>query len=920
MLFASARENPVCLEEDLSAECISWRKSPNDSSELDPLQDVLGEIPTLEKELRKATCSDLEDKYARFGLLTKSERKSVCNNKCDVKGIDCEEFSASDSWFGSESIIDDTTDNDGPSAKTTAADKRLGRAVCSKLRITYARNGFISTSERVQLCKYACVGFPINCNIKDYTFDSYDLMNKFEKWTTKLLSGEVKIAKDSEILTKGMMEAWYSMGTGNLMIFLSVIPVLLNQWKYYNYWIAVILCFAYALLHMFVSFGTAITAHNFGIAILCAVVPAGSPVLTEGLIGMVIQLSLIAASFTTDFASQVMLFVIGFVGYFLAIYYCFFIRRQGANAGVIILMLQAYVMAERIDYARQMFGITTNAQVIFEMSLNAIVPLGESRYFGKNALDIALRIMEYANIDGMVHIQVTLLIAAQIIMLIAFRAALGTFYIHSLRYSLDAGSVMRGFWIYMIDAFGPFRALWRILFKYETMNARRMMYGLVGMLVLCAEMRGAYGIFCLRIACSLLDMIFIRTTLGMAMHYLDFNVDFMQAAYSQDGAPPYVGLKTINAIAANVGIVLVDKSGCAKRGMGVLLRSANRTMLYSVRHVVERAKMITFLGESTSDPDFRVVGAGEDPIMAMKYEGEAVNIDMLSKDEADDVQQLIFVNVMVNDKWEVLDRVICVVPKFSVRKGKLHAAVNLRKGDSGGPCFAILSDGTVRFCGVVSQGNPRGGGGNIVSICYASDMLECNSSDEDSVGHGRTPRQFNRVRRNEFASQDVERKRYEDARNLNRLLASSQPTWDYCASIDGARLRWDDVRDPEQAVEDYYNDHIERTRRDDDGADDNRNQGGDDIPPDGKRKKKRDQKRRNKDKAARKRDHCDHVQRCALLREILTHVYSELDAKNIYTAIVCSGVVPKLDDSTFINYTDGHNFVLDNELPDPVWS
>jgi len=914
-LFLSAEGSPVCSEGDLSPECTDRRKGGSDSRRSDHPDDSLDDVSVLEEMLREAICSDLEDKYADQGQLTKGGRKSVCDNKCNM-GVDCSEFSPK-SWFGSKSDKDENAEDDEPSAKTAAADANLGRAVCKKLKIAYAKKGFISMSERTQLCKYACSGFPIDCSFKSQTYESYDFMGELESWIGRLLSGEAEISKDSEILTEGMVDAWYSMSAGNLAILLSVIPVFLNQWKYYNYWIAVAMCFAYALTHLFFSFGVAITVHNCGIAVLCAVVPSGSPVLTEGLIGMVLQIGLVTAAFTTDYASQVVLFTMGFIGYFLAIYYCFFIRRQGANAGVVILILQSFVMAERIEFARNMFGITTNAQVIFEMSFNAIIPLGDSRYFGKNASDIALRIMRYLEIDSMVHIQMVALVAAQMFMLAIFRAALGAFYIHSLRYSFDASSLLRGAWIYSIDAFGGPRALVRMFFGYEPVDPRRLMYGLVGSVLLWGEAVGAYGLFLFRVGCSLSDIMVFRTTLGRAMHYLDFNVDFMQAAYSQDGAPPYVSLKMINDIANNVGIVFVEQSGRTKRGMGVLLRSANRTMLYSVKHVVDRAKMVTFLGESTSDPDFRAVGAGDDPIMAMKYEGDAVQVDMLSIEEVDDVKQLIFVNVVVDDAWEVLDRVTCVVPKFTLRNGKLYAAVNLRKGDSGGPCFATLSDGTVRFCGVVSQGNPRGGGGNIVSICYASDMLGGNSSDEESVGHGRTPKQFNAVRRRHFSSQDADKVRYDNARHLNRFLVTSQDTWDYCASIDGECLAWEDVRDPEQATEDYCD---ARTQRDGDeeqpGVD-----GHEEPPPDAERKKrKRDQKRRNKDKAVRKRNHYNHAQRCARLREILVSVYSDVDAENIYTAIVRSGAVPKLDGDHFISYADGKNFVLDRELPDPDWT
>jgi len=59
---------------------------------------------------------------------------------------------------------------------------------------------------------------------------------------------------------------------------------------------------------------------------------------------------------------------------------------------------------------------------------------------------------------------------------------------------------------------------------------------------------------------------------------------------------------------------------------------------------------------------------------------------------------------------------------------------------------------------------------------------------------------------------------------------------------------------------------------------------------------------------------------CHSLRENLIQVYSEIDAKNIYKAVLLSGDVPQLDARTFISGTNGYDFVVDEDLPDPAWT
>merc|ERR1712154_713009 len=92
----------------------------------------------------------------------------------------------------------------------------------------------------------------------------------------------------------------------------------------------------------------------------------------------------------------------------------------------------------------------------------------------------------------------------------------------------------------------------------------------------------------------------------------------------------------------------------------------------------------------------------------------------------DDIETLVFINY--NEKH---GNTVCFVPHFRLHRGLLYATVDLDYGDSGGPCFAVLNSGSVRYCGAVSKGNGNDGGGNIISIVTRLPEVKYDSSDDE---------------------------------------------------------------------------------------------------------------------------------------------------------------------------------------------
>jgi hypothetical protein len=267
----------------------------------------------------------------------------------------------------------------------------------------------------------------------------------------------------------------------------------------------------------------------------------------------------------------------------------------------------------------------------------------------------------------------------------------------------------------------------------------------------------------------------------------------------------------------------------------------------------------------------------------------------LTPAEAYDVKKLLFTNEAYGEKF------ICVVDSFKLNGGELSAVVNLRKGDSGGPCFAVLSSGEMRLCGVVSKGNPRNGGGNIISFCYHDGTQGGDSSDEEDVMSKIT--KFNRVRRVRFASDDPDARRYEVADELNSYIAEHQDRFEMMKDW-SEHFTWDDfLKSREDAAIERVSDaclNLEERRA-----------GDNDDGPAEDGNKKHDKRRRNKDRAYKKRQ----FSLAAVLREKLIQVYSLRDAKNIFNTIM-HGNVPDIGTRDYIGHSDGSNWVFFDTLPD----
>lgn len=790
--------------------------------------------------------------------------------------------------------------------------------VCAHLEEKYVR-GYLNAKERNTYCLAGCSFLKVTCGLdddEDPFFTSKDWKNAYDDMMKKMtkLVDNLKIddmydePMDSEKVNT-VIDVWTTMFGYSWPVALSIIPVILNQWKYYNFWYATILLLLFIAGGMFGLMSPMISLHNTLIGVLALLHSTNSSFLVESVWTIYFLLAPLFGMFAIDPEYHLPLLVTTIIGYFVYLHWCFFVKRGGFNSGVVVAIAQLLVLGEQLKFARSTFAANSVGGVAIEVCLNSVIPTGQSFMYWKNVVRMSLEITRGITYLPKVPTFFTIC-GVQIIMFLAFRASLGAFYIHSLRYRTDPSILVSGLFVYAADAFGPVRCAYRIIFRYEQMNPRRIMYAFIGMILNWYEFAYAREFLVLKFFISFLDSTLIRSKYGRTTHYLEYKVDFMQKAFPQDGALPWFDMEVLSNVSAHTAHVVSTNAKATVRGVGVVLNSGGRAMLYCVKHVVHGCQLLKFQSQNIANPEFRPLTNGDDPMVAMKiedYDG-APEIELLTHSEVFDVAHLVFMNATADDKY------ICIVHTWKQLSGKLHASVNLRRGDSGGPCFAVLNDGTLRLCGVVSSGNPRRGGGNIISFCYHSGELSADSSeDEKSLGD---VAQFNRVRRVKFASDDPEEISSEALSDVHNYLVKFEDEfrelqyWKY-------HMTWEMMdEDPEMVQHKLSNGNLDDYRDDDDhhyredgAGDDAGDTGG------GKKSKRKDKKARSKDRAYRKRS----FNSARVLREKLKLAYSRKDARIIFDTIM-KGNIPRMAGRTFIMTTDGRNWIFADNPPNPDWN
>lgn len=807
------------------------------------------------------------------------------------QGFASASFPAFSSWNDTEDVKPDNAADGEPDV--------LEDETCDDLKEVY-KKGFLTKKQRRSYCLRQCKFLTISCEVVEKDTTKSAMYSKVSNWTERFIEGKAVFDDDVEIAPE-IVVIWQELWGRHWVVLLAFIPILLNQYKYYNWPFAVFWSVIFILFNS-LGLGTSIGAfHNVAIAVICMAFPANSSSLGETILACVFINFILCFAFVQDYALQIFFLVTGLVGYFCYLHWTFFVRRHSSGAGIFVIMTQIAVLHEQLNHMREQYSLDSFLDVGMQTFFNAVLPGGKYRFFGKNAAVIAAKLVNHLDVSGDRFAQFMAFFVVEIGMFFAFRSCLGAFYIHSLRYRTDSKSLWYGLVVYMVDFWGPLQTVYRIILKYEEPNFRRSMYAACGVLMLVSEFESAIGVFWFRLLATIVDKCFIQSTYGRQTHYLTMGMNFMQASFPQDNATSWCSLNALNGIAKRTDRMHVKRDDGNVRGMGVVIRNKGMNQLYSVHHVVEGAKSITFQ-ESNIPLGFKPVNDAVDPMMVVVLEDEpAEEIELLRADEASLVEQILFINVIVDENGDAVDKTLCVVPNFKFTDGHLRATICLRKGDSGGPAIAWLPNGELRLCGCVSRGDTDPDCGNISSVPFLSAIVMQLKAIVD----------FNKNRQGVHG-------RFCPFASVNDCLMENRDALFEIAELDFEYeyKGFVDMNELEEALLEAscLGEGTERNSDEgqarNDGNDDRENDYDDDHGAGPRRKRGRqDTRRRNKDKAARKRG-----QYAEILEEVLTclrKAYGTEVAQEVFTAIMDGSDIPKLrGPERFVVTKDGRIVVV----------
>jgi len=297
---------------------------------------------------------------------------------------------------------------------------------------------------------------------------------------------------------------------------------------------------------------------------------------------------------------------------------------------------------------------------------------------------------------------------------IAIRCCLGLIILRKMNADFTLDLVWTGFYSYSIDVLNPFMIVFMGLAKRDS---RMLFYALIMCTFNIGEFFTAREFFMLRCFLTLLDYLVIRSGLSGVYRFLEYDVDLGGMVFEKPGAFPYFYLDGLMDIKKHCVVVYVDSLDAADNvvstGSGVaLIRKSNcGPRLVTAHHVLKDKDVIRTEDERINE---RIVGAEAlgvslDPPVSMRLseaDSDGTEVRDLASNEIKSIKHLFVLSP---------SGATCVINDWSISRGDIYAAVNLRSGDSGSPVIAVLSSGVCVLAGVVSRGDPSEGSRNLIS-------------------------------------------------------------------------------------------------------------------------------------------------------------------------------------------------------------
>jgi len=455
---------------------------------------------------------------------------------------------------------------------------------------------------------------------------------------------------------------------------------------------------------------------------------------------------------------------------------------------------------EQLDFMRNSMRADSLSLDIFEMCLNSVISNSQSSLVTRSAVRLSENAAKHVvamndSVSG-AHAFIFFM-ALQALAFFFVRSLLGVFVVLTMRYKKEGRNIGLGFVVYCSDLYG---GVWYMLsgcLNAERFDNRRMLYSMLNVFFLYIDVRYSMDFFICRVIVFIVDRFVMHTSFGELPRYL--KADMAGARFPQEGSHPWVAMADIMSFYEHVVKLSVENTNGNKwSGLGFLLSDGVYTYIYTVAHVLsdfDRLKYKSVVGTSQTILNCNEYSRnedgsnGNDPVSYafVGTECNGANVKLLESEEIKDVDSLFFVKLN-----GFMEPSLCWVSKFRFdREHRLRAAIDLEKGNSGGPAFAVLKDGTVRYAGATSAGEVTGRNGNHIScICQGSvDAGRVYESDAESIGSERGSALRSKASTKKQALREL-------ATSLNRKVQSlhDQLTggWFVDESRDGNEVQWVD--------------------------------------------------------------------------------------------------------------------------------
>jgi len=267
-------------------------------------------------------------------------------------------------------------------------------------------------------------------------------------------------------------------------------------------------------------------------------------------------------------------------------------------------------------------------------------------------------------------------------------------------------------------------------------NDRRMAYSIINLLMVGFELNSAREVFLIRLFIYFSDTVLWSSVYSNTPKYLDMNVDMKRMAYPQDCASVWVSMKHMSEICKHIKKLNVKIDNKNFKGLGfVNVHSETGKANVLTIHHVGKCDSLTMDGVIYPRPSVKSLSGADDPIVSIElspYFGKVCkDVRLLTCDELRNIKQVV-VSSLTDDEEEPM---MVFTNEFEIdRKGDLRVVSSLQEGDSGGPVFAALNDGSIRYAGAVSRTTDTIGVGHKFALITTSDRMRLDSdSDSDST-------------------------------------------------------------------------------------------------------------------------------------------------------------------------------------------